>query len=274
MAFDITRITDAVNRHLNSISDISSMVKQASEDVENRTRFSAELSEAIRQNFQEHMATEEFQELQSLQEVSKSFSASAESGSQTATSRELTTRELQDLSKSRYFSVNLVQNALYNSGNSDDESDGGTTDLTKSLLPGYSDNIAAALTGSTTNSAISGNVVRTLISDENAQAALYGGATNSAISGNVVRALISDENAHAALYGGATNSAISGNVVKALISDENARAALSGSDAKAVVSELLGSSDSGNDYSKALLGAYSRLNASGSGSSAFGDFLL
>ncbi len=220
MAFDITRITDAVNRHLNSISDISAMVKQASEDVENRTRFSAELSEAIRQNIQDHMATEEFQELQSLQEVSRSFSASTDSGSSAATSRELTTRELQDLSKSRYFSVNLVQNALYNSGNSDDESDGGTTDLTKSLLPGYSDNIAAALTGSSASSAISGNVVR------------------------------------------------------ALISDENAKAALAGSDAKAVVSELLGSSDSGNDYTKALLGAYSRLNASGSGSSAFGDFLL
>ena len=234
MAFDITRITDAVNRHLNSISDISAMVKQASEDVENRTRFSAELSEAIRQNIQDHMATEEFQELQSLQEVSKSFSAATESDSSASTSRELTTRELQDLSKSRYFSVNLVQNALYNSGNSDDERDGGTTDLTKSLLPGYSDNIAAALTGSSASSAISGNVVKALISDENAKAALSGSDASSAISGNVVRALVSDD---------------------------NARAALSGSDAKAVVSELLGSSDSGNDYTKALLGAYSRLNA-------------
>ncbi len=220
MAFDITRLTDAVNKHLNSISDISAMVKQASAEVENRTRFSAELSEAIRQNIQDHMATEEFQSLQSLQEVSKSFAASTESDSSSSTSRELTTKELQDLSKSKYFSVNLVQNALYNSGNSDDESDGSTTDLTKSLLPNYSDNIAAALTGS------------------------------------------------------AVNTTASGNVVKALISSENSNAALSGEDTKKVISELLGTSDSGNDYTKALLTAYSSLKASDSGSSVFGDFQL
>ena len=97
MSFDISRLTKAVNKYLNSISDISAMVKQASEEVDARTRFSAELSEAIRQNIQDHMATEEFQALQSLQEVSKSFSAANDSDSAAASARELNMKELQDL---------------------------------------------------------------------------------------------------------------------------------------------------------------------------------
>ena len=50
MSFDISKLTNAVNRYLNSISDIAAASKQAALEAEERNRFSSELSDAIKQN--------------------------------------------------------------------------------------------------------------------------------------------------------------------------------------------------------------------------------
>ena len=50
MSFDISKLTNAVNKYLNSISDGTSAARRASQEIEDRTRFANELGDAIKQN--------------------------------------------------------------------------------------------------------------------------------------------------------------------------------------------------------------------------------
>ncbi len=176
MAFDISRLTSAVNRHLNSISDLSSQIRQASEEAAARAQFSVDLKNAIEQNIQSHMPSEgafpdygkEIQEaagqikdsFTGVSSVASSASgansvasgvASAENKLVASASQEsfrlaekagtsagstiqasanrdaytgrLSLEALQELSKSQYFNVNLIQKSLFESS---DKTDGDT----------------------------------------------------------------------------------------------------------------------------------------------------
>ncbi len=58
MAFDISKLTSAVNKYLYSISDVSAAAKKAQEEIEVKNRFSTELSDAINKNIQSRMRAE------------------------------------------------------------------------------------------------------------------------------------------------------------------------------------------------------------------------
>lgn len=52
MSFDISRLTSAVNKYLNSISDIGKQASQQSQEIADKAQFQADLSEAIKANIQ------------------------------------------------------------------------------------------------------------------------------------------------------------------------------------------------------------------------------
>ena len=52
MSFDISRLTKAVNKYLNSISDIGQQATQRSQEMADKAQFQADLSEAIKANIQ------------------------------------------------------------------------------------------------------------------------------------------------------------------------------------------------------------------------------
>ena len=148
MAFDISRLTSAVNKYLNSISDAANAAKTASTEIEARTQFSVDLKEAIRQNMESRSrdaasmpdiasrvkeetarATEALDS--QIQQINGSFEAIREAGtsakyagekdagdSATASNHDaykgtLSPEALKELSQSRYFSANLIRSALF-----------------------------------------------------------------------------------------------------------------------------------------------------------------
>ena len=176
MAFDISKLTSAVNKYLNSVSDVSAAAKKASEEIEQKSRFKAELSDAIRQNIESRMrqpedipdiaATVRNQIQQAVGSIDATFeqvngafddirnagkvpevseSAAQDSSKEDITGNSdaykglLSTEALQELSKSQYFSANLLQSSLFDE-NADGSSSGAdssfTTDLANALQGG------------------------------------------------------------------------------------------------------------------------------------------
>lgn len=147
MAFDISRLTDAVNKHLNSISDISQKAQQMSEEAAARAQFSVDLRDAINNNILSHMPEsgsfpdygKEIQDAvkqavapiasvktskaneATIAEADKSSASQNEASNKDAYSGFLDTEALQDLSKSKYFNVNLIQSALFDNKDGEEE---------------------------------------------------------------------------------------------------------------------------------------------------------
>ncbi|MBP3783807.1 MAG: hypothetical protein J6I68_11230 [Butyrivibrio sp.] len=281
MSFDISKLTSAVNKYLNSISEISSAAQKAQQEIADRTQFSTELSTAIQQNIESRMQdqvtipdignqvqdTVETQIKQAVSAIDNTFeqvngafeeirqagvtsavqdstktavaatdtataSANKSLANQIATSSPnkslasqvaatntnrdayrgtLSTEALQDLSKSQYFSANLIQDSLFKEDNGSDSS---STSSATSAFDGVS------------------------LSDLN---------TNSLLAN--------------ALSSGVTNS---GNA-SALTQIINEAATASGN---------IASSANSSDLAKALIKAYTTGTATASPTSIFGDFTL
>ncbi len=151
MSFDISKLTIAVNKYLNSISEISSLAERTQQEIADRTQFSTELSSAIRENIESRMRDRvTMPDLGSLvqdravQSVGaedrvtqagiaqdKAIKASALQGKDAqgngdAYNGALSAQALQDLSKSRYFSANLIQDSLFKEDDGSGSSDSGT----------------------------------------------------------------------------------------------------------------------------------------------------
>ncbi len=200
MSFDISKLTNAVNKYLNSISDVSAAAQRAAQEIEEKSRFSAELSDAIKQNIESRMRQPEempdiaaavqnqvqqavgtidstfeqvngaFEEIRNAGRVSATTEAAATSGqasgsaqtaastAQTAASGSgnfdaysglLSTEALQELSKSQYFSANLIQSSLFNGLDSENGSNGSTSSNTLTA------NLAQALSSASGTTAAS-----------------------------------------------------------------------------------------------------------------------
>ena len=52
MAFDISRLTNAVNKYLNSISDVGKEAAQQAQEIADKAQFQADLADAIKQNIE------------------------------------------------------------------------------------------------------------------------------------------------------------------------------------------------------------------------------
>ncbi len=249
MAFDISKLTSAVNKYLNSISDVSAAAKKASEEIEQKSRFKAELSDAIRQNIESRMrqpadipdiaetvknqvqqavgsidatfeqvngAFEDIRNAGKVSEVSESaakdpsgedikkavdliltaagtsadstglrqaldkIAGSGVSGAGNADAYKglLSTEALQELSKSQYFSANLLQSSLFDE-NTDGRSSGTDTSFTTDL--------ANVLQGGT-NAASPFDSIS--LSDLNSASLTANGEAGSAGSTDLAKALI------------------------------------------------------------------------------------
>lgn len=164
MSFDISKLTSAVNKYLNSISEISSAAQKAQQEIADRTQFATELSTAIQQNIESRMqdqvtipdigsqvqgtvetqikqavsaidntfeqvngAFEEIRNAGTTSAVASTNKATSAAQDTTNTNRDaykgtLSTEALQDLSKSQYFSANLIQNSLFKEDNGSENS--------------------------------------------------------------------------------------------------------------------------------------------------------
>lgn len=262
MSFDISKLTSAVNKYLNSISEISSVAQKAQQEIADRTQFSTELSTAIQQNIESRMQdqvtipdigsqvqdTVETQIKQAVSAIDNTFeqvngafeeirkagsagsiggiqdSAKATTAADTATASAnkslanqisatsankslasqvaatntnrdayrgtLSTEALQDLSKSQYFSANLIQDSLFKEDNGSDNSSNSSatsafdgvslSDLnTNSLL-------ANALSSGVTNSGNASALTQII----NEAATASGNTASSANSSDLAKALI------------------------------------------------------------------------------------
>ena len=102
MAFDISRLTSAVNKYLNSISDVAGAAKKASEEIEARTQFATDLKDAIRQNI----------EARSREEVSVPDIASLVREQVTSATGSIDS-QIQQIN-GQFISANLIQSSLFN----------------------------------------------------------------------------------------------------------------------------------------------------------------
>ena len=185
MSFDISKLTNAVNRYLNSISEVSNIARKTQEEIESRTRFSTELSTAIQKDIQNRINEIDsafdqingaFEEIRSAGAAStvhheaenttasslavsatRNVSEASESanlksdGNGDAYSGVLSTKALQDLSKSRYFSSDLIQSSLFKDDSEKDNSaSSGSSALEGVSLSDLNKNslLASSLTGS------------------------------------------------------------------------------------------------------------------------------
>ncbi len=223
MSFDISKLTSAVNKYLNSISEIGNAAQRAQQEIADRTQFSTELSTAIQQNIESRMQdqvtipdigsqvqdTVETQIKQAVSAIDNTFeqvngafeeirnagsagsiggiqdSAKATTAADTATTSAnkslanqisatsankslasqvaatntnrdayrgtLSTEALQDLSKSQYFSANLIQDSLFKEDNGSDNS---STSTATSAFDGVS------LSDLNTNSLLANSLIK------------------------------------------------------------------------------------------------------------------
>ena len=213
MAFDISKLTSAVNKYLNSISDVSEVARKASEEIEQKSRFKTELSDAIRRSIEGRMrdaaevpdisesvrnqvesavssidltieqingAFESIQGAGKVSEASGSDSADAEqSGNSDAYKGILSPKALQELSKSQYFSANLIQSSLFEDSSGENSGTSGSSSFTTTL--------ANALQSGTAAASPFDNIS---LSDLNTASLSAGGQDGSADQTDLARALI------------------------------------------------------------------------------------
>ena len=230
MSFDISKLTSAVNKYLNSISEISCAAQKAQQEIADKTQFSTELSTAIQQNIESRMQdqvtmpdigsqvqdTVETQIKQAVSAIDNTFeqvngafeeirqagatgaaqesakTVAATDAASTSADRSLATQvvatsankslanqvaatntnkdayrgtlsteALQDLSRSQYFSANLIQDSLFKE-DSDSES-GGSNSATSAFD-------AVSLTDLNTNSLLANALTSGITNTGNASA--------------------------------------------------------------------------------------------------------
>ncbi len=230
MSFDISKLTSAVNKYLYSISDVSAAADKAAAEIEEKSRFRNELSDAIRQNIESRMrepseipdigevvreqvqqavgtidATFEqvngaFEDMRNAGEAFEvtdtvkaaessagnggssdgSDAASKASGSNfDAYSGVLSTKALQELSRSQYFSSNLIQSSLFQE-NADSSTDSGSANTLATSL-------SSALESASGTASPFDNIS---LSDLNTASLTQGGNDTKAATTDLARALI------------------------------------------------------------------------------------
>ena len=150
MSFDISRLTSAVNKYLNSISDIGTKASQAAQEIADKAQFQSDLSEAIKSNIASKTrdvdtipdiaATVQSEVKSALSGIDSTFeqingafleiseagksassakdsvaaaSGADKSGNSDAYAGTLSADALKELSSSGYFSGNMIASSLY-----------------------------------------------------------------------------------------------------------------------------------------------------------------
>ena len=304
MSFDISRLTSAVNKYLNSISDIGRQAAQQSQEIADKAQFQADLSEAIKANIQsktrdvdtipdiEAMVQSEIKSAtaaidSTFEQINGAFLEISEAGKSTSLAKDksaavsaaeksasgsasgsgnksdagteirfgnadayagrLSTDALKELSRSGYFSGNMIAGSLFKT---DDEDSTGSS----SVGTGALSSLSSALTSAQGQNAAA-------ISPFEAQSLDQLNVNSLLVNSLGVNTTASDSLTSA--LKAVTQNASTGTNAKASADTATGTSATSGIDAA-----------SGNDLAKALIKAYTSAAKTSATTSVFGDFSL
>ena len=275
MSFDISRLTKAVNKYLNSISDIGQQATQRSQEMADKAQFQADLSEAIKANIQSK--TREIDEVPDIgamvqsqvksatdginatfEQINGAFLEISEAGKSTSSAKEsssdagnsdayagvLSTDALKELSNSGYFSGNLIANSLFKTDDEESTSSGSTNAL---------NSVTSALTSSLgQNTTTAANPFQTQSLDQL--------NVNSLLANSLGVNTTATDSLTAAL--------------KAVADKESSSTAAKTTDSTAKQTSGDATVASSNDLAKAIIKAYTTTAKATANTSIFGDFSL
>ncbi len=275
MSFDISRLTKAVNKYLNSISDIGQQATQRSQEMADKAQFQADLSEAIKANIQSK--TREIDEVPDVgamvqsqvksatdginatfEQINGAFLEISEAGKSTSSAKEsssdagnsdayagvLSADALKELSNSGYFSGNLIANSLFKTDDEESTSSGSTNAL---------NSVTSALTSSLgQNTTTAANPFQTQSLDQL--------NVNSLLANSLGVNTTATDSLTAAL--------------KAVADKESSSTAAKTTDSTAKQTSGDATVASSNDLAKAIIKAYTTTAKASANTSIFGDFSL
>jgi hypothetical protein len=275
MSFDISRLTKAVNKYLNSISDIGQQATQRSQEMADKAQFQADLSEAIKANIQSK--TREIDEVPDVgamvqsqvksatdginatfEQINGAFLEISEAGKSTSSAKEsssdagnsdayagvLSADALKELSNSGYFSGNLIANSLFKTDDEESTSSGSTNAL---------NSVTSALTSSLgQNTTTAANPFQTQSLDQL--------NVNSLLANSLGVNTTATDSLTAAL--------------KAVADKESSSTAAKTTDSTAKQTSGDATVASSNDLAKSIIKAYTTTAKATANTSIFGDFSL
>ncbi|WP_022768285.1 hypothetical protein [Butyrivibrio sp. NC2007] len=275
MSFDISRLTKAVNKYLNSISDIGQQATQRAQEMADKAQFQADLSEAIKANIQSK--TREIDEVPDIgamvqsqvksatdginatfEQINGAFLEISEAGKSTSSAKEsvadsanadayagtLSTEALKELSNSGYFSGNLIANSLFKTDDEESTSSGSTNAL---------NSVTSALTSSL---------------GQNTTTAVNPFQTQSLDQLNVNSLLANSLGVNTTATDSLTTA------LKAVADKESSSTAAKTTDSTAKQTSGDATVATSNDLAKAIIKAYTTTAKATANTSIFGDFSL
>lgn len=294
MSFDISRLTKAVNKYLNSISDIGQQATQRAQEMADKAQFQADLSEAIKANIQSK--TREIDEVPDIGAMVQSQVKSATDGIN-ATFEQINGAflEISEAGKSTSAAKDSVA-ATSGAGKSSSESNAETTgNSAANLKTGNADAYAGTLSTEAlkelSNSGyFSGNLIANSLFKTDDEESTSSGSTNALNS--VTSALTSSHgqntttaanpfqtqsldqlNVNSLLANSlGVNTTTTDSLTAALktIADNNSSTSTKATDTSAAQDQVATS----NDLAKSIIKAYTTTAKATANTSIFGDFSL
>lgn len=297
MSFDISRLTSAVNKYLNSISDIGKQASQQSQEIADKAQFQADLSEAIKANIQSKTRdVDTIPDIEAMvQNEIKSATAGIDSTFEQINGAFL---EISEAGKSASLGKDnaAAVSAADKSGNDAASGSGNKSDAGTEIRSGNADAYAGRLStdalkelsssGYFSGNMIAGSLFKTDDEDDTGSSSVGTGALNSLTS-----ALTSAQGQNAAAISPfeaqsldqlnvnsllanslGVNTTASDSLTSALKAVANSTSNTDTASAASTTSAL--DAPSSNDLAKALIKAYTSAAKTSATTSVFGDFSL
>ncbi len=259
MSFDISRLTNAVNKYLNSISDVGNAASKASQEIAARTEFATDLGDAIQRNIASR--TREIDSVPDIASIVQNQVQQATSGiNSTFEQVSGAFLEISEAGKSAL----AKDSAVAVSGAGSDASASSSAKAKSGNRDAYSGTLSTEALKELSNSQyFSANLIQSSLFQES-----DGENDNSSSSQN--NALSSLSSALTSSLGNATTTtdAFDTKTLEQLNTDSLVANALG------TGSALTGSEVTGNDLAKALIKAYTSSSKASEITSVFGDFSL
>ncbi len=293
MSFDISRLTKAVNKYLNSISDIGQQATQRAQEMADKAQFQADLSEAIKANIQSK--TREIDEVPDIGAMVQSQVKSATDGIN-ATFEQINGAflEISEAGKSTSLAKDSVA-ATSGADKSGSGSNAGTTgNSAASLKTGnadaYAGNLSTDALKELSNSGyFSGNLIANSLFKTDDEESTSSGSTNAlnSVSSALTSSLgqnttaanpfqtqsLDQLNVNSLLANSlGVNTTATDSLTAALktIADNNTNTSVKTTDTSAAQDQVATS----NDLAKAIIKAYTTTAKATANTSVFGDFSL
>ena len=294
MSFDISRLTKAVNKYLNSISDIGQQATQRSQEMADKAQFQADLSEAIKANIQSK--TREIDEVPDIGAMVQSQVKSATDGIN-ATFEQINGAFL-EISEAGKSTSSAKESVAATSG-ADKSSSGSNAGTTGNSAAGLKTGNADAYAGTLSTEALkelsnsgyfSGNLIANSLFKTDDEESTSSGSTNalnsvtsaltSSLGQNTTTAAnpfqtqsLDQLNVNSLLANSlGVNTTASDSLTAALktIADNSSNTSTKATDTSAAQDQIATS----NDLAKSIIKAYTTTAKATANTSIFGDFSL